>query len=226
MKDPDRMFKDAIYEQIARIGRAVAHPRRLELLDLLCQGPMTVEALAKKSAMSIGSASQHLQHLKDAQLVRVEPKGSARIYRLNDEATCELFRTLRGLAERYYADMRAITEAFLHHRESLETVDTVTLLNRMTQEPVILLDVRPEEEYWAGHWPGAISLPVEELAQRLAELPKDRTVVAYCRGPYCVLALHAVEVLQQQGFHAVRLADGVPDWKALGLPVAKGGEPA
>ncbi len=223
--DPDRAFKDAIYEQIARIGRAVAHPRRLELLDLLCQGPTTVETLARKSAMSVGSTSQHLQHLKDAHLVRVEPRGAARIYRLTDAATCELFRSLRGLAERYYADMRAITEAFLRDREALETLDVATLQQRMDQEEVILLDVRPAEEYAAGHWPGAVSLPLDALTDRVAELPRDRTVVAYCRGPYCVLALHAAEALRQHGFRAIRLADGVPDWRAQGLPIAEGGDP-
>ena len=223
--DPDRAFKDAIYEQIARIGRAVAHPRRLELLDLLCQGPTTVETLARKSAMSVGSTSQHLQHLKDAHLVRVEPRGAARIYRLTDAATCELFRSLRGLAERYYADMRAITEAFLRDREALETLDVATLQQRMHQEEVILLDVRPAEEYAAGHWPGAVSLPLDALTDRVAELPRDRTVVAYCRGAYCVLAMHAAEALRQHGFRVVRLADGVPDWRAQGLPIAEGGDP-
>ncbi len=224
--DPDRAFKDAIYEQIARIGRAVAHPRRLELLDLLCQGPMTVETLARKSAMSVGSTSQHLQHLKDAHLVRVEPRGATRIYRLTDAATCELFRSLRGLAERYYADMRAITQAFLRDREALETLDAAALQQRMKQEEVVLLDVRPAEEYAVGHWPGAVSLPLDTLTDRLAELPRDRTVVAYCRGPYCVLALHAVNTLRQHGFRAVRLADGVPDWRAQGLPITEGGDPA
>jgi rhodanese-related sulfurtransferase len=223
--DPDRAFKDAIYEQIARIGRAVAHPRRLELLDLLCQGPTTVETLARKSAMSVGSTSQHLQHLKDAHLVRVEPRGAARFYHLTDAATCELFRSLRGLAERYYADMRAITEAFVRDREALETLDVATLQQRMHQEEVVLLDVRPVEEYAAGHWPGAVSLPLDALTDRLSELPRNRTVVAYCRGPYCVLALHAAETLRQHGFRAIRLADGVPDWRAQGLPIAEGGDP-
>lgn len=224
--DVDRAFKDAIYEQIARVGRAVAHPRRLELLDLLCQGPATVEALARKSTMSLGSTSQHLQHLKDALLVQAEPRGAARIYRLTDAATCELFRQLRLLAERYYADMRAITESFLRDRDAMETVDAVALQERMSREAVVLLDVRPAEEYVAGHWPGAVSLPLDALTDRLADLPRDRAVVAYCRGPYCVLALHAVETLKEHGFRAIRLADGVPDWLAQGLPVAEGENPA
>lgn len=222
--NPDRVFKDAIYEQIARIGRAVANPRRLELLDLLCQGRMTVEQLARKSTMSVGSASQHLQHLKEARLVRVEPQGTARIYRLADAATCELFRTLRTLAEGYYAEMQAISEAFLRNREALEVLDATMLQHRLAQEVMVLLDVRPEEEYAAGHLPDAISLPLEELADRLTELPLDRTIVAYCRGPYCVLALHAVEVLRQHGFQTIRLRDGVSDWRAHGLPLANGGD--
>ncbi len=219
----DRAFKDAIYEQIARVSRAVAHPRRLELLDLLCQGPATVESLTQKSGMPLRSTSQHLQQLKDAHLVQVEPRGAARIYRLTDAATCDLFRQLRGLAERYYADMQAITEAFLREHDALETVDTTALQARIDHENVVLLDVRPVEEYAAGHWPGAVSLPFDALTNRLAELPRDRTVVAYCRGPYCVLALHAVEILKEHGFRVVRLADGVPDWRAQGLPVAEGG---
>lgn len=222
--DSDRAFKDAIYDQIARVGRAVAHPRRLELLDFLCQGPMTVEQLARKSTMSIANTSQHLQHLREARLAQVERRGTTRIYRLADAATCDLFRTLRTLAERYYAEMRATTDAFLRDREALDTLDASTLQQRLAHESLVLLDVRPPEEYAAGHWPGAVSLPVEELADRLAELPRDRTVVAYCRGPYCVLALQAVEVLRQHGFQAIRLADGVSDWRAQGLPVTSGGE--
>ncbi len=223
--DADRAFKDAIYGQIARVGRAVAHPRRLELLDLLCQGPATVEVLARKSEMSVGSTSQHLQHLKEARLVQVQPQGAARQYQLSDAATCELFLSLRKLAERYYADMRALTEAFLRDRETLEPLDADALQQRMQQEELVLIDVRPAEEYAAGHWPGALSLPLDALTARLPELPRDRTVVAYCRGPYCVLALQAVTTLQERGFQAIRLADGVPDWRAAGLPLSQGSDP-
>lgn len=215
----DRAFKDAIYEQLARVGRALAHPRRLELLDLLCQGPMTVEMLARKSAMSVGNTSQHLQHLKDAQLVRAQVRGTNRVYRLNDGATCDLFRSLRSYAAQHYAEMHAITQTFLYDRAALEAVDTSTLQRRLQEDAVILLDVRPPEEYAAGHWPGAIAMPVEDLSSHSAHLPRDRTIVAYCRGPYCVLALQAVEILREQGFRAVRLIDGVADWRAQGLPV-------
>jgi len=220
--DSDRAFKDAIYEQITRIGKALAHPRRLELLDLLCQGPMTVELLARKSSMSVANASQHLQHLKQARLVSVDRKGASHVYRLADEGACELIRSIRSLAEQYYAEIRAITDTFVNNFEALETVDLAALQRRMAEDAVVLLDVRPPDEYAAGHLPGAISLPLEDLADRLAELPRDRTIVAYCRGPYCVLALHAVDVLRRHGFRAVRLADSVADWRAQGLPVIEG----
>ena len=217
----DRVFKDAIYAQISRAGRALAHPRRLELLDLLCQGPMTVDRLARKSAMSVGNTSQHLQHLKEAQLVRAEVRGTHRVYRLNDGATCDLFRMLRNYAEQHYADMQAITQAFLHDREALEAVDASTLHRRLQEEEVVLLDVRPPEEFAAGHWPGAISMPLEDLSTHWSHLPRNRTIVAYCRGPYCVLALHAVDMLRTEGFRAVRWAEGVADWQAQGLPVER-----
>ncbi|MDA8334092.1 MAG: metalloregulator ArsR/SmtB family transcription factor [Peptococcaceae bacterium] len=221
MADSDRAFKDAVYEQIARVGRAVAHPRRLELIDLLCQGPMTVEQLARKSAMSVGSTSQHLQHLKEARLVRGERHGTYVVYRLHNDQTCALFHTLRALAEQYYADMRCVTETFLADHQALEPVDAATLKERSEKDAVVILDVRPPEEYDAGHWPGALSIPLETLADRLADLPRDRTIVAYCRGPYCVLAMHAVNELRRAGFHAERLSEGVSDWRARGWPIVR-----
>jgi rhodanese-related sulfurtransferase len=220
--DADRSFKDAIYEQISRVGRAVSHPRRLELLDLLCQGPATVEQLAQKSALSVGSTSQHLQHLKEARLVRGERRGTFVVYRLQDDLTCALFHMLRTVAERYYAEMRHITETFLAERAALEAVDLATLQHRLEDDDVVLLDVRPADEYASGHWPGALSVPLETLAEHLAELPRDRMVVAYCRGPYCVLSLHAVDLLTQSGFQAARLVEGVSDWRAQGVPMAQG----
>ncbi len=220
MHDPDRVFKDAIYEQVARIGRAVGHPRRLELLDLLCQGPMTVQQLARKSAMSVGSCSQHLQHLKDARLVSGDRQGTYVVYRLAGETACGLLHTLERAAEQSYAEMRELTEAFLAG-SGVEAVDAEALQARAQREPLVLLDVRPPEEYAAGHWPGAISMPLETLADRLAELPADRTIVAYCRGPYCVLALHAVDLMRRRGLRALRLSEGVSDWRARGLPIAR-----
>ncbi len=218
----DRAFKDAIYEQIARIGRAVAHPRRLELLDLLCQGPMTVEQLARKSNMPIGSASQHLQHLRASRVVRVVPRGTTREYHLADTAVGELFRTLRNISGRYYAEMHAITQAFFEAGEPLEELNTETLQRRLAENAVVLVDVRPSEEYLAGHWPGALSFPVDDMENHLADLPRDKLIVAYCRGPYCVLALQAADILRQNGYRISRLIDGVSDWKALGLPIEIG----
>ena len=213
----DRAFKDAIYEQLARIGRAVDHPRRLELLDLLCQGSMTVEQLAKKSAMPLASASQHLQQLREARLVQAQRNGSHMVYRLADEHVCDFFVALRELAQRRYAEIRAISDEFLENLQALEAVDSTSLQHRVNAGEVVLLDVRPPEEYATGHFPGAWSVPLDTLASRLHDLPRDRTIVAYCRGPYCVLAPHAVKRLREAGFHAVRLSEGPGDWRTRGV---------
>lgn len=218
MGDADRAFKNAVYEQIARVGKALAHPRRIELLDLLCQGPMSVEQLANKSSMSMGSTSQHLQQLKESLLVRAERRGTYVVYRLRDDLTCSLFHTLQTVAEHYYAELRAITEAFFSEHQALESLDLSTFQERADKDAFVLLDVRPSDEYEAGHWPGALSIPLNHLIDRLAELPQYRTIVAYCRGPYCILAPHAVELLQQKGYRAIRLADGVSSWRAQGIP--------
>lgn len=217
-----REFKDAVYEQVARVGRAVAHAKRLEILDLLCQGAVSVERLAQKCGLSMGSTSQHLQVLRQARLVRRERHGTYAVYSLSGEISCTLFQTLRQVAEDYYAEMREVTESFLAGQPDLEAVDLTTLEQRVASDQVIMLDVRPVEEYAAGHWPGALSLPLETLADRLAELPRDRTIAAYCRGPYCVLSLEAVALLRQHGYQAVRLSEGVPEWRARGLEVAAG----
>lgn len=222
---PDRAFKDAVYEQLARVGRAVDHPRRLELLDLLCQGPMTVDELARKAAMSMGSASQHLQVLREARLVRARRQGSHMWYQLADGSVCAFYLALRSLAEQRYAEIRSLTEDFLREMDALEAIDARTLEERMEHEDVVLLDVRPPEEYASGHWPGAWSVPLDELADRLADLPRDRTVVAYCRGPYCVMAPHAVQMLRQAGFRALRLSEGPGDWRVAGRAIATGPDP-
>jgi len=220
----DRQFKDAIYEQLGRIGKAVASPRRLELLDLLCQGPRTVEVLARAVDQSLANTSQHLQVLRRARLVEAERDGVLVRYRLADEMVCGFFLSLRRLAEARLAEVERATREFLEQRGSMEPVDRDALLERMRRGEVTVLDVRPPEEYQAGHIPGALSVPMDELDSRLADLPRDREIVAYCRGPYCVLAIEAVEVLRKSGFEATRWEDGVPDWRALGLPVATGEE--
>lgn len=222
MGNSDRAFKDAIYEQLARVGRAVDHPRRLELLDLLCQGPMTVEQLVQKSAMPMGSASQHLQQLREARLVQAQRRGSYMVYRLADDHVCTFFVALRELAERRYAEMKAISDEFFQDLHALEEVDAVTLQHKLNTGSVVLLDVRPTEEYTTGHWPGAWSVPLDTLVNRLADLPRNRTIVAYCRGPYCVLAPQAVKRLREAGFDAVRLAEGPGDWLTRGEPMVTG----
>lgn len=224
MPNPNRTFKDAIYEQFARVGKAVSSPKRLELLDLLCQGERTVEVLARESNLSVANASQHLHILRAARLVEAEKSGLYVTYRLTSPDVCEFVRSMRLLAEERLLEVEEITRQFLKGREDLEPVDRERLLEQVREGAVTVLDVRPAEEYVAGHIPGAISVPLKDLERRLAELPTDRAIVAYCRGPYCVLAMEAVELLRARGFDAVRLEDGVPDWRARGYAVAVGKE--
>lgn len=220
MKNPNRAFKDAIYDQFARVGKAVSSPKRLELLDLLCQSERTVEALAKAAGMTMANASQHLQVLRAARLVEVEKEGVFITYRLADRSVCEFFRAMRVLAENRLAEVEQIKRQFLEGREGMEPVDRDVLLERVRKGAVTVLDVRPVEEYNAAHIPGALSIPLKELELHLSELPRDQEIVAYCRGPYCVLSVQAVAILRNKGFHAVRLEEGIPDWRAMGFPVA------
>ncbi|MBX3234272.1 MAG: metalloregulator ArsR/SmtB family transcription factor [Labilithrix sp.] len=213
---PERRFKDAIYEQFARIGKAISAPKRLELLDVLSQGPRTVEALAAQASISVANASQHLQVLRAARLVDAEKKGLYVEYRLAGDEVGRFFLALRGLAETRLAEVEHVTRAFFDRRGALEAVDGDELLRRVKAGAVTVLDVRPAEEYRAGHLPGALSIPVAELKSRLKELPKNRTIVAYCRGPYCVMAVEAVELLRKRGFKAHRMELGVVDWRARG----------
>ncbi len=222
MKIKGRPFKDAIYEQFARIGKAVSSPKRLELLDLLCQGERTVEVLAKEAGISLANASQHLRVLRAARLVDSEKSGQFVIYRLTDQAVCDFVRAIRVLAEREMAEVEQIKRRFLEGKEGLEPLDRNTLIQKVKDGTAVVLDVRPREEYQAGHLPRAISIPLGELEQRLSELPKDQEIVAYCRGPYCVLAIQAVEILREKGFQAFRMEEGVHDWRAMGFPVEVG----
>jgi rhodanese-related sulfurtransferase len=220
MVNQNRRFKTAIYEQFARIGKAIANPGRLELLDLLCQGPRTVETLAKEAGLGLTNASQQLKALREARLVEAEKSGLYVTYRLADEQVCEFFRALRSLAETRLAEIGDITRRYLETRRGLEPVDREQLLTKVRDGAVTVLDVRPPEEFHAGHLPGALSIPLKELERRLSELPRNREIVAYCRGPYCVLAVEAVEMLKARGFTAFRLEDGVSDWHARGYPIA------
>ncbi len=224
MASRNRRFKTAIYEQFARIGKAISNPSRLELLDLLCQGPRTVEALANEAGLGLANTSQHLKALREARLVEAEKAGLFVTYRLADEQVCQFFHSLRSLAEARLADIREITRNFLERRQGLQAVDREQLLAKVRDGAVTVLDVRPPEEFRAGHLPGALSIPLKELERRLGELPHDREIVAYCRGPYCVLAVEAVDMLTARGFMAFRLEDGVRDWQARGFAVAVGEE--
>ncbi len=225
MKSPARLFKTQIFEQLARIGKAVASPQRLEILDLLSQSPRTVESLARETGLSVANTSRHLQILRAARLVEAERDGVFVSYRLADEAVSDFLCTLRALAARRLAELERIARDFFRGQEALEPLDRRALLRRVRRGEVLVLDVRPRQEYEAGHIPGAISLPLRELRERLSELPREQEIVAYCRGPYCVLAAQAVELLRERGFRAVRLEDGVPDWRAQGLPVVVGAKP-
>jgi|SRR5581483_1771253 len=220
MKSPKRVFKDRVYEQLARISKAVASPQRLELLDLLSQSPRTVENLAQEAHLTVANTSRHLQILRAAHLIDAEKEGVFVRYRLTDDAVADFYRALRILAASHLAELDRVTRQFFAEREGLEAVDRKTLLTRVRKGLATIIDVRPVEEYRAGHIAGAISIPVGELKGRLAELPRKQEIVAYCRGPYCVLAAQAVEMLRKQGFQALRLEDSIADWRAHGLPIA------
>ena len=222
MKNPGRQFKDAIYEQFSRIGKAVSSPKRLELLDLICQGEKTVETLSRETGLTVANTSQHLQTLKAARLIEAEKDGLYVKYRLADEMVCEFFRSMRILAENRLAEVDMIKRRFLEGREGMEPVNRDDLLTRVAEGGVTVLDVRPTDEYLAGHIPGALSVPLGRLKEILASLPTDQEIVAYCRGPYCVLSVQAVEMLRKKGFNAIRLEESVQDWRAMGLPVETG----
>ncbi|MGE5345909.1 MAG: ArsR/SmtB family transcription factor [Acidithiobacillales bacterium] len=224
MATPHRRFKDAIYEQFARVGKAVSASKRLELLDLLCQAPRTVETLAAEAGISTANASQHLQILRSARLVTAEKKGFHVEYRLADEQVCRFFQALRSLAESRLAEVEQVKRVYFEQREAMETLRADELLHRVRSGEVTLLDVRPPEEFRAGHIPGALSIPLPELKKRLADLPRSREIVAYCRGPYCVLAMEAVELLRKEGFRAQRMEQGVADWRARGWRIETEGE--
>jgi rhodanese-related sulfurtransferase/DNA-binding transcriptional ArsR family regulator len=211
---PAAPLTSAVYEQIARVGQAAASPSRLELLDVLSQGPRTVEALARQTGLTVATTSHHLQVLRRARLVDAEKAGLYVTYRLADPQVGAFLLELRRLAESRLAEIEHVTRQYLEGRGAMEPVDNEELLRRVRAGEATLIDVRPPEEYAAGHIPGAISIPLAELPKRLRELRKHREVVAYCRGPYCVMALDAVDLLRKKGFRAHRLEHGVPDWRA------------
>lgn len=218
----DRQYKDAMFEHQARVGKALSSPKRLEILDVLAQGPRTVEVLAQQSSLTVANTSRHLQVLRAARLVEAGKKGLFVTYRLADEEVAGFLRSMRILAEHRLAEMEQITRTFLAGRTGMEAVNRETLLSRIRSGEVTVLDVRPPEEFEAGHLPGAVSVPLAELKKRLKDFPKNREIVAYCRGPYCVLAIKAVELLRKKGFRAMRLEDGISDLRAHGFDIATG----
>ncbi len=214
-------FKDQIYQQFSRIGKAVASPRRLEILDLLCQGEKTVEELAEHARIDVKNASAHIKVLSAARLLDSRRDGKHVHYRLADEAVGSFWLSLRSLAERRLTEIREAVQSYFAEPERMRPIDRRTLLAKARSGDVVVLDVRPTDEYAMGHLPHARSLPLSELKQRLATLPRSKQIVAYCRGPYCVLSLAAVEFLRRRGFKALRLDDGVLEWRAAGLPVER-----
>jgi len=221
MYESPRQVKMLLMQQFARIGKALSNPTRLEIVDLLCQGVRTVEELAQATFQSIANTSQHLQVLKQARLVESRKEGLRVYYSLADEAVCEFWRTLQKLGSLRLAEVQQVVHDYFHARDTLQPMKPAELLEGVQSGKVIILDVRPSTEYQQGHIPGAISLPLSELEVRLWELPKDAEIVAYCRGPYCVLAPAAVEILQKHGFQARRLQEGLPDWKRAGFPIER-----
>ena len=221
----DREQKGRLYEQFARVGKALASPHRIELLDLLGQGERSVEKLAKEADLSIANASQHLQVLRGARLVEARRDDRHVVYRLADPMVGDFLRSLQGLARHRLAEVDAVVRDYLGAGAGLVPLGREELRRRMEAGEVTLLDVRPPEEYAAGHPPTATSVPLEALPGLLAQLPRDKPVVAYCRGPYCVFAIEAIETLRAHGFDAFHLADGVAEWRAAGYPIERG-EPA
>jgi rhodanese-related sulfurtransferase/DNA-binding transcriptional ArsR family regulator len=217
-----REFKDALYAQFARIGHALASPKRIELLDLLGQGEKTVEALAEQVSTPVKNTSAHLRVLRQARLVETRRDGTYVYYRLADDDVFRLLRTLETLGHSRLADVQQVVQAYLDGRDALKPVTFQELRRLMREDDVTVVDVRPKDEYEAGHIPGALSVPVSDLKRRLRELPKTREVIAYCRGRYCVYSLDAVTLLRKQGYRARRAHEGLPDWRAAGLPVEVG----
>lgn len=207
-----RRTKDLLYEQVARIGKAAASPKRLELIELLCQGEKSVETLAREASIGMKLASAHLRALRQAHLVETERQGKNVFYRIADRTVADFWVATRSLAEGRLAELRLALENLAGHAGELAPEDRETLVRRARNGEIVVLDVRPAVEFYAAHLPFARSIPLAELKTRLAELPPGKTVVAYCRGPYCLMAKDAVDLLQQRGIDAVRLPEGVAEW--------------
>ena len=211
--------KHAVFDCFAEVAKALGHRRRLEILELLAQGERSVEALAETADLSIANASQHLRLMRQAGLLVSRREGKRNLYRLSDPSVLDVTAALRRVAERNLAEVHELVRGYYHERDALEPVSRKELARRLKDGLVTVLDVRPEDEFVAGHLPRAINIQLRELTRRLREIPKDREIVAYCRGPYCVFAVEAVALLRKRGFSVRRLEDGYPEWRAAGLPV-------
>lgn len=213
--------KRALFRQFAAIAKAMGHEHRLELLEALAQGERSVETLANRTALSIANASQHLQQLRRAGLIEARREGKFVYYRLSDTDVLALIAALTRIGERHVAEVGKIVRDYLRHRDAMEPVTRAELMARMKKGDVQVLDVRPEDEFALGHVPGAVNIPLDKLKKKLSALHPGKEIVAYCRGPYCVLSFETVALLRKKGFKARRLEDGLPEWKAAGLPVSE-----
>jgi len=211
--------KHAVFAGLAELAKALASPPRIEIVEVLGQGERSVEGVAARAGLSVANASQHLRLMRDAGLLASRRDGKHVLYRLADAAVVDLMGALGRLGERRQAEVRAVMAGYFHERDAMEPVSRVELAERLEAGLVTVLDVRPPDEFDAGRLPSALNIPLRELANRLAELPDDQEIVAYCRGAYCVLAFEAVALLREHGFKVRRLEDGFPEWKAAGLPV-------
>lgn len=218
-----REVKNALYEEFARMGKAVSSPRRLELLDLLSQGEKAVETLAEQADLTVKNTSAQLKVLRSARLVETRKSGQRVFYRLANREVFRFWMSLQTLGEAQYAELRDISERYYSDPDGLVPIDRETLADRARRGDVVVIDVRPEDEYLAGHLPGARSIPIAELTKRLESLPKKKEIVAYCRGRYCVYAIDAVAALRKKGFRALRFEESVQQWGEAGLPVERGG---
>ncbi len=214
-----RDFKNRIYTELATVTKALANPNRLEIIELLAQGPCSVEYIAEHTRLSIANASQHLQVLKKARLAKAEKRGKYSDYTLTNARVYEVWASLRELGFSQNAEVNRLIRDFRNDRQSLETVSPEELQKRIENNEVLVLDVRPKKEYEEGHIPGALSIPSGQLEERIKDLPQDKQIVAYCRGPLCAMADDAVELLSRHGFDSKRLNEGYPDWMLQNLPV-------
>ncbi len=218
----DLRVKGELFDQFARIGKALASGRRIEMLDILANGERTVEALAQQVHLTVANTSQHLQILRDAGLVSSRREGTFVRYGLATQEVYEFWTSLRSLGANRLAAVERLVEAYIGSRNGLEPVSRKELYRRLRSgDQLVVLDVRPKDEFDAGHLPGAVSIPIAELERRLRQVPKNREIVAYCRGPYCAFAPEAVRVLNNRGYRARQLEDGFPEWSAAGMPVER-----